>query len=159
MVQDLSDEERETFGKKEPEIVFLREIENKQADDTRFIVIDDLDAGFSVVDKSNRFKIQPITRVARSFIGVSDRDMIRGLPAFQFEDVAVPEDTWERKAEPTAYGKYWKTFAVNQKRRWRNLCQICYRIARAGTLASGVLFTRTDFSLCGTIRKGFYSKV
>lgn len=115
VVQDLSDEERETLGGEEPEIVSLREIENKPADDTHFIVIDDLDAGFSVVDKSNRFKVQPIARVVRSFIGISDRDMIRGLPAFQFEDVAVPKDTWERKTEPTAYGRYWKTFTVNQK--------------------------------------------
>ncbi|MXZ43367.1 MAG: M1 family metallopeptidase [Gammaproteobacteria bacterium] len=116
-VQDLSDEEQERveFGGGTMEIISVREIENAQADDTRFIVIDDLDAGFSVVDKSNRFKVHPIAHFARSFIGVSDRDVIRGLPAFQFEEIAVPKDTWERKTEPTAYGKYWKTYTLNQK--------------------------------------------
>ena len=117
MVQDLSNEEQERArsGGGAMEIISVREIENKQADDTRFIVIDDLDDGFSVVDKSNRFKVQPLAHFARSFLGVSDRDMIRGLPAFRFEEVAVPKDTWERKTEPTAYGYYWKTYTLNQK--------------------------------------------
>jgi len=116
MVQDLSDEEQERarFSRGAIEITSVREIENKQADDTPFIVIDDLEAGFSVVDKSNRFKVQPIVHFARSFLGVSDSDMIRGLPAFRFEEVAVPKDTWERKTQPTAYGRYWKTYAVNR---------------------------------------------
>ena len=117
LVQDLSDEERERAsreGRGTVEIISLLEIENVQADDTRFIVIDDLDAGFSVVDKSNRFKVQPIAHFARSFLGVSASEMIRGLPAFRFEEVAVPKDTWERKTEPTAYGRYWKTYAVNR---------------------------------------------
>ncbi|MXZ56302.1 MAG: hypothetical protein F4227_02645 [Gammaproteobacteria bacterium] len=116
-VQDLSNEEQERArsGGGAMEIISVREIENKPTHDSPFIVIDDLDAGFSVVDKSNRFKVHPIAHFARSFIGVSDRDVIRGLPAYQFEEIAVPKDIWERKTEPTAYGKYWKTYTLNQK--------------------------------------------
>ena len=114
-VQELSDEEREARGRTTSAIVSMREIEQIEDDRAPFIVIDDLDSGFSVVDTSNRFKVQPIVYFARSFLGVSDSELVRGLPAFQFDDIAVPNDTWERKTEPTAYGKYWKTYTVNRR--------------------------------------------
>ena len=112
LIEDLTEEEREARGK--AEVVAILELESDQSVRDPYIVIDDLDSGFSVFDKSSQFKFQPRIYLTRHFLGISDNEMIRGLPVFRFEDNVVPNDTWERKTEPTAYGKYWKTFAVNQ---------------------------------------------
>ena len=111
-MQELSEEEYRYRG--EPEIVSIREIELDQTVGDSFIVIDDLDSGFSVVDKSRRFKFNPLITLARRFVGVSDNEMIRGLPTYQFNEIFVQHDTWERKSDTTAYGKYWKTLALNR---------------------------------------------
>ena len=113
LIDDLTDEELRERGR--PEVVAILELESAPSVTDPYIIIDDLDLGFSVVDTSNRFKFQPISHFGRRFLGVSENEEIRGLPAFQFEDIAVPKDTWERKTEPSAYGKYWKTFAVNRR--------------------------------------------
>lgn len=109
---DLPDEESQIRGV--PEVVSTLEIESNQSVNDPFIVIDDLDAGFSVVDTSSQFRFQPLSYFTRNFFGISDREMIRGIPAFQFNEMAVPSDTWERKVERAAYGKYWNTFALNR---------------------------------------------
>lgn len=112
-IQDLSEEENRYGGT--PEIVSIREVEPVQSIGDSFIVIDDLDSGFSVVDNSSRFQFNPFISLARRFVGVSDSEMIHGLPTYQFNEILVQNDTWERKSDTTAYGKYWKTLALNRR--------------------------------------------
>ena len=50
----------------------------------------------------------------RRFVGISTSEEIRGLPEFQFNELVVPDDTWERKAQSTAYGKYFRTLTLNR---------------------------------------------
>ena len=65
ILQNLSDEERGSQGR--PEIVSTREIEVDQFGGASYIVVDDLDPGFSVVDTSSRFKFEPITALVSTF--------------------------------------------------------------------------------------------
>lgn len=97
-----------------PEVAIVRAVEAELFESDQFIVIDDLDAGFSIVDRSGRLNFQPQVHLARRLAGTAVKEKIRGLPAFQSDELLVPKDTWERKSDTTAYGKYWKTLILNQ---------------------------------------------
>ncbi len=112
-IQDLSIERRQSW--EYPRVVSIREVSTVESEDNLSIVIDDLDNGFSVVNSSNRWNFDSTASyLVRRFWGVSADEMTRGLPTFQFNDYVVPEDTWERKTDSTAYGKYWKTLVLNR---------------------------------------------
>lgn len=98
-----------------PRLVSTDEVETESTDNEMSIVIDDLDSGFSIVDPRGAMRFQPLTFLARQFIGNSANEKINGLPAFQFNDAVVSNDTWERAKHPSAFGKYWKTTTMNRK--------------------------------------------
>ena len=96
------------------QIVSIREVETESLVEGKDIIVDDLDQGFSIVDSSKPWNFRPLTILARRLAGKSVIEQIRGLPAFQFDEKLVPVDTWERKTDTTAYGRYWRTFTVNR---------------------------------------------
>ncbi len=98
-----------------PKLVSMDEIDTELTDNDTFIVIDDLDSGFSIVDPRGTMRFQPLTLLARQFVGTSANEKINGLPAFHFNDAVVSKDTWERAKHPSAFGKYWKTTTLNRK--------------------------------------------
>ena len=91
------------------------EVATELNENDMFIVIDDLDSGFSIVDPRGTMRFQPLTFLARQFVGTSANEKIGGLPAFQFNEAVVSNDTWERAKHPSAFGKYWKTATLNRK--------------------------------------------
>ena len=94
------------------QVVSIREVEIDTSNKETFIVVDDLDHGFSIEGSFKRWNFQPMTRIARRLAGKTVIEQSQGLPAFQFDGAVVPSDTWERKTDTTAYGKYWKTLAI-----------------------------------------------
>ena len=115
-----------------PQIVSIRELNTEPSDDDTSIIIDDLDAGFSIVNQSDRFNFQPLIHLARRLAGTSVKEKIRGLPAYQRDDFVVPLDTWERKADTTAYGKYWKTLAMNRDGRGKTFAKFATSLPTTG---------------------------
>lgn len=115
-----------------PQIVSVRQLEIEPSKHDSSIVIDDLDAGFSIVNQSERFNFQPLIHLARRLAGTSVKEKIRGLPAYQRDDFVVPHDTWERKADTTAYGKYWKTLAMNRDGRGKTFAKFATSLPTTG---------------------------
>lgn len=97
-----------------PSVVSIREIQSNPSDEDQSVIIDDLDSGFSIIDSSDLWSLQPLTVLVRKLAGKSIDAQIRGLPAFQFDRDFVQKDTWERKSDTTAYGKYWRTLTLNR---------------------------------------------
>ncbi|MCY3540363.1 MAG: hypothetical protein OXH31_00425 [Gammaproteobacteria bacterium] len=129
-LQDLSDEERQFRGV--PEIVTIREIETDRSVSDPYIVVDDLDTGFSVSASASRFIFRPLKILAQRVSGASTVEMVRGLPAFQFNPRFEPDDIWERKTDTTAFGKYWKTLAINRGGRGETFAKFATRLPTQG---------------------------
>ena len=75
------------------------------------IIIDDLDAGFSV---SNKNRIPTMFDLAKFTFGVEKKELDNGIPEFELFPLFPTEGEWERKTDPTAYGKYRRTFAISR---------------------------------------------
>lgn len=86
--------------------------------------------------------------VDRSFFGVSDREMIKGLPTIQFEDVAVPQDSWERKAEPTTFGKYFRTYTVSRRGNGVTFAKFATVSLALGSWCLGYFYLKGIFLAC-----------
>ena len=114
------------------QVVSIREVEIDTSNKETFIVVDDLDHGFSIEGSFRRWNFQPMTRIARRLAGKTVIEQIRGLPAFQFEGSVVPSDTWERKTDTTAYGKYWKTLAINRDGRGETVAKFATSLPSSG---------------------------
>lgn len=115
-----------------PQIVSIRELKTELSENDSSIIIDDLDAGFAIVNQSDRFNFQPLIHLARRLAGASVKEKIQGLPAYQRDDFVVPHDTWERKADTTAYGKYWKTLAMNRDGRGKTFAKFATSLPITG---------------------------
>lgn len=77
------------------------------------IVIDDLDEGFSVPQK---FRIPSVIDWVRVvFDDTDEQELDRGLPVFEIFPLFPTQGKWERKTDPTAYGKYRRTFAISRE--------------------------------------------
>ena len=116
----------------QPQIVSIRELQMEPSEHGTSIHIDDLDAGFSIVNQSDRFNFQPLIHLARRLAGTSVKEKLRGLPAYQRDDNVVPHDTWERKADTTAHGKYWKTLAMNRGGSGKNFAKFVTSLPTTG---------------------------
>lgn len=76
------------------------------------ITIDDLDPGFSIVKQRQTSAINTVfTEFVRDLIGGLEVRLDHGLPEFQL-DLMWDKMGWLRKTDPTAYGRYRRTFAV-----------------------------------------------
>lgn len=115
-----------------PQIVSIRELKTELSENDSSIIIDDLDAGFSIVNQSDRFNFYPLIHLSRRLAGTSVKEQIRGLPAYQRDDFVVPHDTWERKVDTTAYGKYWKTLAMNRDGRGKTFAKFATSLPTTG---------------------------
>lgn len=98
------------------ELPFVKSIEEREAlaIDRSSITIDDLDPGFSVVDNRrtstlNNAFIQSIQRI----FDLQELQMDQGLPVYDWQNREFVRDgVWLRTTDPTAYGKYRRTFAM-----------------------------------------------
>ncbi|MYC26082.1 MAG: hypothetical protein F4X56_09220 [Gammaproteobacteria bacterium] len=98
---------------------FVKSIEERGAitNDSSSITIDDLDPGFSIVDDRrtstlNNAFIQSIQRI----FDLPELQMDQGLPVYDWEqDEFVRDGTWLRTTDPTAYGKYRRTFTMSNR--------------------------------------------
>ena len=115
-----------------PKVVSTREVQTLPIDEDKSIFVDDLDPGFSIAGPSTRGKFQPIAFFVRRLAGKSLPERIRGLPAFQFDNRDVPIDTWERKTDGTAYGRYWNTLVLNQNGRGATFAKFVTSLPSSG---------------------------
>ena len=95
----------------------IKSIEEREplVSDTFSITIDDLDPDFSIVDNRggstfNKAFIQSIQRI----FDLPEFQMDHGLPVYDWriEDFAQ-DGVWSRKTDPTAFGKYRRTFTLS----------------------------------------------
>lgn len=91
---------------KSTEIVEVNPLSNSS------ITIDDLDPEFSVIDHRDTSVLSSaFTEFSRRLLGTKEVPVDNGLPVYQFSFGGEPI-AWSRKADPTAYGVYRRTFVV-----------------------------------------------
>ena len=98
---------------------FVKSIEEREAlaNDSSSITIDDLDPGFSIVDNRrtstlNNAFVQSIQRI----FDLPELQMDQGLPVYDWkQDEFVRDGIWLRTTDPTAYGKYRRTFTMSNR--------------------------------------------
>ena len=76
------------------------------------IIVDDLDAGFSVLKNQNR--LPTVIDWTKMFLGSREPELDGGLPVYEVIPIFPSEGKWERKTDPTAHGKYRRTFAISR---------------------------------------------
>ena len=95
-----------------PFIKYIDEIVRPQSENSS-ITIDDLDPGFSVIDDSGTTAINSaLLRFIQRMFDLRDVPKDHGLPVFQLSNHWQFDRIWLRKTDPTAFGKYRRTFAL-----------------------------------------------
>ena len=98
-----------------PFIKSIEEIVRLQSESSS-ITIDDLDPGFSIVDDSRTTASDSaFLRFIQRLIDIREVRMDHGLPMFQMSTHWEFGRVWLRKTDPTAFGKYRRTFALTTR--------------------------------------------
>ena len=114
----ISDELKELeFVRLQTPIIKSIEEREPPVSDTFSITIDDLDPGFSIVDNrgNSTFNKAFLQSIQRMF-DLPEFQMDHGLPVYDWriEDFAQ-DGVWSRKTDPTAFGKYRRTFTLSSR--------------------------------------------
>ena len=94
-----------------PSIKAIETVEVKRSETTS-ITIDDLDPEFSILEHGDTSILSDaFTKFSRRLLGIKGSPLDNGLPVYQFSFRGRPVE-WSRKSEPSAYGKYRRTFVL-----------------------------------------------
>ena len=102
-----------------PQLPYVTEVEWK-AQDAMAVIVDDLDSGFAV-ETDDVIEDSAMPGWLGYFLALPDPEYDRGLPTLRstfawslpFPIIGDRFSRWYRDAEPTSYGKYRHTYAVN----------------------------------------------
>jgi hypothetical protein len=92
---------------------FLTKIEYSRKD-TDYIIIDDLDGGFSIQEEYNDEARLPwiFDYYIKRFISEFEPEMDQGLPLQSGYSLASLQGTWMRREDPSSFGRYRHTYAL-----------------------------------------------
>ena len=145
------------------EAPFIKSIEasDQKLDPNSSITVDDLDLGFSIMDRrviSPFFKT--FNQFARKLVGESAVPLDQGLPNYQIS-YRPKTKIWSRWTDPTAFGIYRRTFAMSEAGDGLAVAKFSATLPSVGEwkleyhLPKGYFFEAVDFSPTAVV--GAYS--